>query len=808
MTMNKSPLALLALASSIALVQTPAQAQGTQEPGDGNIPAPDLFDSQIVCSSALPSVRPTPTKVASGAMSSALDDAIGTGVGLITDATLRANLGYTIPLAGSNCGQGAGMSAFRDSVQGSVATDVAKGYSALLPTLRVVYGNPDSATDTGGTAGALKRAKEALARAEADPDSTDAQLAAARRAVDTAEDIDTRERADFAVVTSGGIEDGAANPIYAAAVSEWLAKAAVTKAVANYNTAVTGAVTARNQVDSLSYSAYVPLGNDDLVNAVVADLSGTPTVNLARLREYVNAAGDTVATADSNGVYDTSDSNFDAAGKLVAPNELSGGALQDKKVATDVSEARENLANRRLALLALQTLQTDNRNALMQPVIDEGVRRAEAEVAFYARQLNNAYADDTNKNADASGTPFSIASRHASYLSAEAGRSAAETTLRNAAAAREAATQNVVDRFNSPAAFYEQLVSRRTALKDAADTAVRLASSGGRTPSKTLTDAAADAAQALTDAQAADANYKALLGDPDGPIDDLVATLIQTDGDDGQALVDALSTTYAATGENREAIDALTADTEAGAEADGAVTANRKAVDALTADTGDGAQADGPVTANRKRIDSLDGRVTQNEKDIETLQDETEEMGGMIAANAGNISTNAGNIATNASFISRNAAGIATNAGNISTNAGNIAANAGHIAHNSARIDVNAHNIGVNGARIGANAAAIGVNAAAIGANSGMILDNRNMIGELGGQLDMMRAGVAASIAISRMPSIDGGLSFGAGVYGGETALAVGFALDRRRTKFDFGVTSSGGEIGAGLGVGVKIWGD
>ena len=77
----------------------------------------------------------------------------------------------------------------------------------------------------------------------------------------------------------------------------------------------------------------------------------------------------------------------------------------------------------------------------------------------------------------------------------------------------------------------------------------------------------------------------------------------------------------------------------------------------------------------------------------------------------------------------------------------------------------------------------------------------------VGGMVDAVRAGVAASIALSRMPSVDGGgISFGAGTYAGEMAYAVGFQVERGFGTFDIGVTSSGGEIGAGVGVGLKVW--
>ncbi len=58
----KRPMALMALASSAALAQ--------QQPGTGNVSAPDLFDSQILCSTRLPSMVPMPTVVPMGAMAS------------------------------------------------------------------------------------------------------------------------------------------------------------------------------------------------------------------------------------------------------------------------------------------------------------------------------------------------------------------------------------------------------------------------------------------------------------------------------------------------------------------------------------------------------------------------------------------------------------------------------------------------------------------------------------------------------------------------------------------------------------------
>lgn len=758
----KRLVALIALASSAALAQ--------QQPGDGNIPAPDLFDSQIVCSSQLPSTVPTPTVVAMGAMESALDAAIGMGNVQITGGLILNDLGYVIPSAGGNCGQGIGQLPFTVAAQGSVATDVAAGYSALLPKFMVVHGDPGDVNSTG-TAGAVARAQAALAAAQADETTSAARLESLRNTLDRAVERDNEARAEFNAISGG--------PIYQAAAAEWMAKAAVTQSIADYNAAVTETLSAQATLDNMNYSGYVPLGNRELVQSVVLTVGDTGIVNLAQLTQYVN--GDLnnpqVATVDDDGVTDTSDSNFDAAGKLVVPMRLVDGSLQSVTTNTVVSTARTNRDNYRLAADALIKLQEENQNIVFQRVIDEAVRRAEAEAEYYEQQYRKVLTDTTNQNPltiDLPSTPrneaapYSIASRHADYVTASNGRIAAEADLRSRAAAREAATQNVIDAFRQPGSFYEQLVARRAGLKAQADQRVADSTS----PSMTLTDAAEAAGEALTEAEEALTTYRNLAGDPDdleNPVPGLVNTLLETDGDDGQAVVDAVSRTYGNTVDNRDTIVALTADTEDGAEEDGAITANRKA-----------------IAANAGDVESLDGRVTENREDIDALKSDTDTNAGMIAANAGNISANASNIAVNAN--------------NIVDNRSYIGQNAATLVEHGAFIERNAGNIALNSQRIGANAAAIGM-------NTGMIDANRHMIGELSSDLEIVRAGVAASIALSRMPSVDGGgISFGAGTFAGEMAYAVGFQVERGFGTFDIGLTSSGGEIGAGVGVGLKVW--
>ena len=110
------------------------------------------------------------------------------------------------------------------------------------------------------------------------------------------------------------------------------------------------------------------------------------------------------------------------------------------------------------------------------------------------------------------------------------------------------------------------------------------------------------------------------------------------------------------------------------------------------------------------------------------------------------------------------------------------------------------------GGRISSNADAIAANMNSIGQNASAISDNRNMIGELSDDLDVVRAGVAASMALAGMPAINGrGIAIGVGSYDGESAFAVGFQIQGEQASFKVGVTSSGGETGASAGVGFNF---
>ena len=108
--------------------------------------------------------------------------------------------------------------------------------------------------------------------------------------------------------------------------------------------------------------------------------------------------------------------------------------------------------------------------------------------------------------------------------------------------------------------------------------------------------------------------------------------------------------------------------------------------------------------------------------------------------------------------------------------------------------------------RVGSNAGAIAANMNAIGSNASAISDNRNMIGELSDDLDVVRAGVAASMALAGMPAINGrGISIGVGSFDGESAFAVGFQIQGEQASFKVGITSGGGATGASAGVGFNF---
>ena len=159
--------------------------------------------------------------------------------------------------------------------------------------------------------------------------------------------------------------------------------------------------------------------------------------------------------------------------------------------------------------------------------------------------------------------PISIAARNTAYTEESNKRLLAETDLRAKVAAREEATAAVRAAFTSPQRFYNQLVARRTALKADADKAVADAA----TPTDEQNMAAENEAKALMEAEMARDNLVGLFEDEDDPTVDLIGELLkaEADGDDGGALVKAISSNYdrakaandSAIGRNSEMITGL-----------------------------------------------------------------------------------------------------------------------------------------------------------------------------------------------------------------------------------------------------------
>ena len=88
-------------------------------------------------------------------------------------------------------------------------------------------------------------------------------------------------------------------------------------------------------------------------------------------------------------------------------------------------------------------------------------------------------------------------------------------------------------------------------------------------------------------------------------------------------------------------------------------------------------------------------------------------------------------------------------------------------------------------------------NIANIATNSAAIQANAAEIASLGESVDILRSGVAATLAIAGMPVAPGdgwGYSIGAGSFDGESAVAAGLTYRSAKTTFTFSVGNSGGE--------------
>ena len=404
----------------------------------------------------------------------------------------------------------------------------------------------------------------------------------------------------------------------------------------------------------------------------------------------------------------------------------------------------------------------------------------------------------------------------------------AEDDVRDAVKALENARNGVQDAMSNPGDFLQQVVDLRTYQRDQRQDAVDEFDEGDAPES--VTDALDDANEALTAAETARNAHTTLVGDESNPASALITALLETDAkveDDGQALVNAISSNYGIANEAKTTADDAKAAVEGLGGSEGTVALN---TGKITENAGNITSLDGRVAANEgeigmdengmSRIDHNEARSMANATEIGMDENgmsridynETRSMANATAIAAEETARMAedirleGRIDTNWDAIAVNQTDIATNEMGISDNAGEIMRVEGRVDTNWDAIAANQMSIDANASGVSSNADAIAANMNSIGTNAGSISDNRNMIGELSDDLDVVRAGVAASMALAGMPAINGrGISIGVGSFDGESAFAVGFQIQGEMASFKVGITSGGGATGASAGVGFQF---
>ena len=695
-TMALGALGLSALAAGAAFGQT-----------ESNVPSPDGFDDQLECSTnAVGAMLGTPNmKTNMGMGPSPLDSLLRTSdtVTAINNAG-SLTLTETFPVT-PNCGSGTIGSS-------SASYDLAQGYQAVYNAYLDVVAKRTAlknAEDTSGvSSGTANAARERLTEAQNKLDAL------------------------------------SMGPIYKAGIAEWGTVPGVTAAIKGWNDAVgatngtpserKGYLGADQTLGEASYSQYRPIST---------------------------------GTYDSGtGSYPGGSGNFDNDQNFNYPPGTPTADLPTVNAGT-VATIRTALSTIDGIIKSINDDIDDTPASANQrhQTLNDSLNKAKAERTYIQGQLDAAYADTVDLDGDNTNGIDSIAGRYATYTRALSAVTAAESALRGAVDTRVDASNAVLDHFTSADSYLAQNVYRHTYLV-----------------SQATTDAATKAARAkLTAAQELKAKFDSYFGTPadvefdsENPAGDLLNALLKPSksgttpvvndegndvdgnnvptssdgGDDGQALVDAVSSVHGNTVANRNAISDLEADIGTVEDLQTDVSANTMAIAANTT-------AIATERTERMAADTM--------------------LGDRITANTGAIGANTD--AIEAEMTAREAADTAL----------------------SGRIDA-------NNTAIGANTGAIADNTNAIGSNSAAINRNSTQIGELNEALEVVRAGVAASMALAGMPAINGrGISIGVGSYDGESAFAVGFMIQSEMASFKVGITSAGGETGASAGVGFQF---
>ncbi|MDE0006525.1 MAG: hypothetical protein OXQ29_27875, partial [Rhodospirillaceae bacterium] len=665
-----------------ALVAGPVFGQTTPPaPGDGNIPAPDLFDDQIACSMNVPVLMgmdavPMPSVVPEDAMTSPLDNLLRGMSGMgdprnvdlalsDTDGINPMDLIYVVPTGVANCGgpTDGTVAAFTAAVNGAIATHVAEGFTAV----KAAY---DLLVEQEGEVATAQTALNDARKAATSTNSNTTAINSAQAILDAATTELAKRQTALDAISTG--------PIYQAGIAEWRARGAVETSVAAWNMAVDGVTNTAmtGALDVLDAASYGGPRHQNADSAVLtgyvsllgggegADPSGTAagsvgnvlnadgTVNLANLRTYADIG------ATDGGVRTTD--NFNDDGTLRVPMRATldpddpATIMEPLPITATIADIRADVEAANNVVKALEEAQAKNQNVNNAIAFEEGLRRARLEAAHLNAQWNAAITDaidlrtDAQKlrfeddNGDGDNSPddnettpntayvdaFSLLSLNTAYQGALAKRDTAESALRMAVSDREAKTRATINSFTSPGSFYQQLVDRRQALKDAASNIVNRIVNAGGTPTTAQNKAVEDAQKALDTANKVKGNYDALVSDDNNPAVGLVDELAKTGGDDGQALVSAITGNYDATQANEDRLDALLTTADDGTES-GRVKSLEDKVSML-----EGGGAGGGVDQLRTDLDALtamddpetmeneNGAVTQNAVDISKVDGE------------------------------------------------------------------------------------------------------------------------------------------------------------------------------------------
>ncbi len=520
-------------------------------------------------------------------------------------------------------------------------------------------------------------------------------------------------------------------------------------------------------VDESADNAYNPYGRD-----MIKGFQAIGSLTVAADEAAIVSAVDATPADDRSTAFDT-DGNLQFAQGFTGAqrnNEVDDSVASTSDINT-LSEIVAHLGAWQDAVdSAQETLDDANPNTIDVAPLQQRLAKLKAGRDHVQGELNRltrvarAVNPSVDHDGDSGTAAVSAVSLLDGYETALGELRATESRIRGAAGNLEAARNLVKERLEGADSYLSQLVRLREFEKQ--DLLDRYDGS----PPESALEAANEA---LDRARMQQTAHSALAGEADNPanvlLNELVKSRTNADGDvvddDGQALITAISDTYNV--------------------AKGAADQAREVVEELTGEGGQVAMNTAAISENADNITALDGRVTQNEEDIASNTTMIGENRGMIMANT---------------------AGIAENRGMIMTNADEIVRVEGRVDSNWDAIAMNQTAIADNTAAIGSNADAIAANMNSIGSNASAISDNRNMIGELSDDLDVVRAGVAASMALAGMPAINGrGVSIGIGSFDGESAFAVGFQIQGEMASFKVGVTSASGATGASAGVGFQF---